>query len=149
MRRTSIQRKVHPTAGWRVWDYMAGIGKERETRNHWQKVCKLILEEADVAVVSWHVRLALVQTSSSVQKTNERQAAHHSRSLRAGKRPMCAGRKSGKRWPSRLVATAAEDFLSPAQFGAADRNCSEWRLRHTAASVSGGKRAADAFQRLP
>ena len=44
-----------------AWEYMAGIDKEREARNHWQKVRKLILEEADVAVVSWHIRLALLQ----------------------------------------------------------------------------------------
>jgi hypothetical protein len=44
-----------------AWDYTAVIGKERETRSQWQKVRTLILEEADVAVVSWHVRLALLQ----------------------------------------------------------------------------------------
>jgi hypothetical protein len=44
-----------------AWDYTAAIGKERERRGHWQKVRKLILEEADVAVVSWNVRLALLQ----------------------------------------------------------------------------------------
>jgi len=31
-----------------AWDYMAAIGKEREARSHWQKVRKLILEEADL-----------------------------------------------------------------------------------------------------
>jgi hypothetical protein len=45
-----------------TWDYTAVImGKERETRSQWQKVRTLILEQADVAVVSWHVRLALLQ----------------------------------------------------------------------------------------
>ena len=44
-----------------AWDYTAAIGKQRETGIHWQKVRKLILEEADVAVVSWHARLALLQ----------------------------------------------------------------------------------------
>ena len=44
-----------------AWDYMAAIGKEHEMRSHWQKVRKLILEEADVVMTSWHVRLALVQ----------------------------------------------------------------------------------------
>ena len=42
-------------------DYTAAIGKQRETGTNWQKVRNLILEEADVAVVSWHVRLALLQ----------------------------------------------------------------------------------------
>jgi hypothetical protein len=42
-------------------DYTAVMGKEREKRSHWQKVRTLILEQADVAVVSWHVRLALLQ----------------------------------------------------------------------------------------
>jgi hypothetical protein len=42
-------------------DYTAVMAKEHETRSHWQKVRTLILEEADVVVVSWHVRLALLQ----------------------------------------------------------------------------------------
>jgi hypothetical protein len=42
-------------------DYMAAIGKERELRRHWQQVAKLILEEADVASVSWQLRLALLK----------------------------------------------------------------------------------------
>jgi hypothetical protein len=44
-----------------AWDYMAAIGKEREARNHWQKVRKLILEEADLNTVSWDLRLALLK----------------------------------------------------------------------------------------
>jgi hypothetical protein len=40
---------------------MAAIGKERELRRHWQQVAKLILEEADVASVSWQLRLALLK----------------------------------------------------------------------------------------
>ena len=40
---------------------MAAIGKEREARSHWQKVRKLILEEADLNTVSWGLRLALLK----------------------------------------------------------------------------------------
>jgi hypothetical protein len=44
-----------------AWEYMAAISKEREQRRHWQQVRKLILEEADVAAVSWQLRLALLK----------------------------------------------------------------------------------------
>jgi hypothetical protein len=44
-----------------AWDYMAAIGKEREARSHWQKVRKLILEEADLNAISWDLRLALLK----------------------------------------------------------------------------------------
>jgi hypothetical protein len=44
-----------------VWDYIAGIGDERETRRHWQHVRELIVNEAPVAAVSWQVRLALLK----------------------------------------------------------------------------------------
>jgi hypothetical protein len=40
---------------------MAAIGKERELRPHWQRVRELMLQEADVAVVSWRVRLAVLK----------------------------------------------------------------------------------------
>jgi hypothetical protein len=40
---------------------MAAMGKERELRRHWQHVRKLILEQADVAVVSWQFRLAVLK----------------------------------------------------------------------------------------
>ena len=40
---------------------MAAIGKEREAQIHWQKVRKLILEEADLNAVSWDLRLALLK----------------------------------------------------------------------------------------
>jgi hypothetical protein len=42
-------------------EYMAAMGKERELRRHWQHVRKLILEQADVAVVSWQFRLAVLK----------------------------------------------------------------------------------------
>src|SRR6266567_2983116 len=42
-------------------EYMAAIGKERELRPHWQRVRELMLQEADVAVVSWRVRLAVLK----------------------------------------------------------------------------------------
>jgi len=44
-----------------VWDYMAAIGQERETRYHWQQVRTLILQKADVTAVSWQLRLALLK----------------------------------------------------------------------------------------
>ena len=44
-----------------AWEYIAAIGKEREARSHWQKVRKLILEEADLNAVSWDLRLALLK----------------------------------------------------------------------------------------
>ena len=33
-------------------DYMTGMGKQRELRSHWQRVCKLILAKTDVVAVS-------------------------------------------------------------------------------------------------
>ena len=42
-------------------EYMAAIGKEREQRRHWQQVRELMLQEADVAAVSWRVRLAVLK----------------------------------------------------------------------------------------
>jgi len=41
--------------------YMAAIGKERELRPHWQQVRELMLQEAEVAAVSWRVRLAVLK----------------------------------------------------------------------------------------
>src|SRR2546430_854183 len=40
-------------------EYMAAIGKERELRRHWQQVRELMLQEADVAAVSWRGQLAV------------------------------------------------------------------------------------------
>jgi len=42
-------------------EYMAAIGEERELRPHWQRVRELMLQEADVAPVSWEVRLAVLK----------------------------------------------------------------------------------------
>src|SRR6476661_4674368 len=42
-------------------EYMAAIGKERELRLHWQRVRELMLEEADVAAVTWRVQLAVLK----------------------------------------------------------------------------------------
>ena len=42
-------------------EYMAAIGKERELRPHWQQVRELMLQEADVAAVSWKLRLAILK----------------------------------------------------------------------------------------
>jgi len=42
-------------------EYMAAIGKERELRPHWQQVRELMLQEVDVAAVSWRVRLAVLK----------------------------------------------------------------------------------------
>ena len=40
---------------------MAAIGKERELRLHWQRVRELMLQEADVAAVTWRVQLAVLK----------------------------------------------------------------------------------------
>jgi hypothetical protein len=40
---------------------MAAIGKERELRAHWQQVRELMLQEAEVAAVTWRVRLAVLK----------------------------------------------------------------------------------------
>jgi hypothetical protein len=40
-------------------DYMTGMGKQPELRNHWQRVCKLILAKTDVQTVSRALELAL------------------------------------------------------------------------------------------
>jgi len=40
---------------------MAAISEVRAQRPHWHQVRKLILEEADVAAVSWQLRLALLK----------------------------------------------------------------------------------------
>ena len=42
-------------------EYMAAIGEERGLRPHWQEVRELMLQEADVAAVSWRVRLAVLK----------------------------------------------------------------------------------------
>jgi hypothetical protein len=42
-------------------EYMAAMSKERELRPHWQLVRDLIHQEADVAAVSWQVRLAVLK----------------------------------------------------------------------------------------
>ena len=44
-----------------AWEYMAAISKEREQRRHWQHVRKMILEEVDVAAISWQLRLAVLK----------------------------------------------------------------------------------------
>jgi hypothetical protein len=38
---------------------MTGMGKKRELRDHWQRVCKLILAKEDVLTVSRALELAL------------------------------------------------------------------------------------------
>jgi hypothetical protein len=38
---------------------MTGMGKKRELRSHWQRVCKLILAKEDVVTVSRALELAL------------------------------------------------------------------------------------------
>jgi len=40
-------------------DYMTGIGKKRELRNHWQRLAKLVLAKEDVLAVSRAQELAL------------------------------------------------------------------------------------------
>jgi hypothetical protein len=41
---------------------MAAISKEREQRRHWQQVRKMILdEEANMAAVTWQLRLAVLK----------------------------------------------------------------------------------------
>jgi hypothetical protein len=40
-------------------DYMTGMGKQRELRTHWQRVCKLILAKTDVQTASRALELAL------------------------------------------------------------------------------------------
>ena len=40
-------------------DYMTGMGKKRELRDHWRRACKLILAKADVQTVSRVLELAL------------------------------------------------------------------------------------------
>jgi len=42
-------------------EYMAAIGNERELRPHWQQVRELMLQEPDVAAVSWKLRLAILK----------------------------------------------------------------------------------------
>jgi hypothetical protein len=38
--------------------YMLGLSKDRELRTQWQRMCELLLAEADVAVFSKQVELA-------------------------------------------------------------------------------------------
>jgi hypothetical protein len=40
-------------------NYMTGVGKQRELRSHWQRVCKLIRAKEDVVTVSRAIELAL------------------------------------------------------------------------------------------
>jgi hypothetical protein len=46
-------------------DYMTSIGKKRELRTHWQRVCKLILAKEDVLTVSRALELALFMDAES------------------------------------------------------------------------------------
>jgi hypothetical protein len=39
--------------------YMLTLGPHRELRNHWRYACQLIMEEADVEVVTWQFHRAL------------------------------------------------------------------------------------------
>jgi hypothetical protein len=39
--------------------YMLTLGPHREMRNHWQYACQLLMEEADVEVVTWQLHRAL------------------------------------------------------------------------------------------
>jgi hypothetical protein len=43
---------------------MTAIGKERELRPHWQQIRELMLQEADVAAVSWRVQLAVLKDAT-------------------------------------------------------------------------------------
>ncbi len=38
---------------------MLTLGPHRELRNHWQCACQLIMEEADLEVVTWQFHRAL------------------------------------------------------------------------------------------
>jgi hypothetical protein len=42
-------------------EYMAAISEEREQRSHWRQIRELIDQEADVDVVSWKLRLAILK----------------------------------------------------------------------------------------
>jgi len=42
-------------------EYMAAIGNERELRPHWLQIRELMLQEPDVAAVSWKLRLAILK----------------------------------------------------------------------------------------
>jgi hypothetical protein len=44
-------------------DYMTSMAKKRELRDHWQRVCKLILAKTDVQTVSRALKLALFMLS--------------------------------------------------------------------------------------
>jgi hypothetical protein len=46
---------------------MTSMGKKRELRQHWQRVCKLVLAKADVLVVSRALELALFMDVSKVR----------------------------------------------------------------------------------
>ena len=39
--------------------YMLTLGPHRELRNHWRYACQLIMEEANVEVVTWQFHRAL------------------------------------------------------------------------------------------
>jgi hypothetical protein len=43
----------------RACNYMTSMGKRRELRTHWQRVCKLIFAKEDVLTVSRALELAL------------------------------------------------------------------------------------------
>jgi hypothetical protein len=39
--------------------YMVALPPERELSQHWQRPCRLLLEQADVGTLTWQVQLAL------------------------------------------------------------------------------------------
>ena len=44
-------------------DYLLTLSSHRQTRNHWQHVCQLMLEEADVETVTSQLQRALFMDS--------------------------------------------------------------------------------------
>jgi hypothetical protein len=50
-------------------DYMTGMDKKRELRDHWQRACKLILAKEDVLTVSRCLELVLfIDAKSDVSR---------------------------------------------------------------------------------
>jgi hypothetical protein len=75
-------------------DYMTAMDKQRELRQRWQRVAKLILAKENVLIVSRALELALFRTpSSTCQKSRQNESP--------GRNEFGVGRDRGWVWASR------------------------------------------------
>jgi hypothetical protein len=67
--------------------YMTSMGEKRDLRQHWQRVCKLILARADVLAVSRSLELALFMDAKLDVRTVPVDGLRDRRSMQYKERP--------------------------------------------------------------